>query len=64
MGSLKVYDYVCGCGEHIEVFSKTFSETTLCPKCNGEAWIVPSSCGSFKVTGEGAYTNKTFTKHN
>ena len=56
---MKVRDYMCtNCGHTFEEFVLHDSDDVHCPKCNSTKVTANVSAASFKVTGQGAYTNK------
>ena len=56
---MKVRDYLCSdCGYFFEKFVKHDSDKVECPKCGSLNTQSTLSASSFKVTGEGAYTQK------
>lgn len=56
---IKVRDYICNhCGHQFESFVTYDSEVQLCPKCNSANTQNILSSSSFKVNGQGAYTNR------
>ena len=55
---IKVRDYICAeCGHQFEKFVTYDSELVECPKCGSGKTTQSLSASSFKVTGQGAYTN-------
>lgn len=55
---LRFYDFYCkNCETPYEALT-TETASTLCPKCNSTNTERRISVSHFKVTGQGAYTNK------
>ena len=56
---IKVRDYICGeCGNIFEKFVTHDSDIVECPKCGSGKTTQTLAAPSFKVGGQGAYTNK------
>lgn len=56
---IKVRDYLCGdCGHQFEKFVTHDSDRVECVKCGSLNTQQTLAASSFKVTGQGAYTQK------